>query len=87
MAAYTNKKFRRYLDEKKRRKEREESRKRQASTPGQEQKVPAVRKRAAFKVSETAKQTQESRNEIGRPPTSDYRRIARDTANKRAAHP
>jgi transposase len=46
---FAYKKFRRYLDEKKRRKEREESRKRQASAPGQEQKVPAVRKRAASK--------------------------------------
>jgi hypothetical protein len=46
---FAYKKFRRYLDEKKRRKEREESRKLQAPTPGQEQKGPAVRKRAASK--------------------------------------
>jgi hypothetical protein len=46
---FAYKKFRRYLDEKKLRKERKDRRKRDASTSEQEQKVPAVRKGAASK--------------------------------------
>jgi hypothetical protein len=42
---FAYKKFRRYLDEKKLRKEREESRKRQASAPGQPKTKSAARKR------------------------------------------
>ena len=58
------KKFKAYLHEKQLRKERKERRQRAASASEQEQKAAAVRNGAAVKVSETATQTKESRDEI-----------------------
>src|SRR6266403_1131526 len=54
---FAYKKFRRYLDEKKRRKEREESRKRQASAPEQPKTKSAARKRSATQKRTRARKT------------------------------